>query len=113
MPSKQTSTASRKPAQSSRSTPASSGERDEHYDLISVLYHSLKAADLCAQYADDARNADDEELVAFFDDTRTEHADRAQQAKELLAQRIEGGESELEEEEEEDVGEEEDEDDED
>jgi hypothetical protein len=96
MPSKQTSTgaAGRKARPGSRAGAvrgvAATGERDEHYDLISVLYHSLQGAATCAQYANDARNADDDDLMAFFEESRAEYADRSQRAKELLASRLEG-----------------------
>jgi hypothetical protein len=30
------------------------GTRDEHYDLISTLYHALKGAEACDAYALDA-----------------------------------------------------------
>jgi hypothetical protein len=67
------------------------GERDEHYDIISVLYHSLQGAETCEQYISDARNARDQELLSFFEETRAEYAARAAQAKEMLATRLEGG----------------------
>ncbi len=91
--------------------PSSTGERDEQYDLISVLYHALKGAETISRYIDDAREADDEELADFLTETKDEYAARAEKAKRLLANRLEAGSSEEEEEEEED--EEEDEEDED
>ena len=42
------------------------GTRDEHYALISVLYHALHGAENCAMYAVDAEAAGDERLGAFF-----------------------------------------------
>src|SRR5262245_60124545 len=52
-----------KSAAASRSSkvPAESevSERDISYDLISVLYHSLKGAELCAKFIDDAEAAGD------------------------------------------------------
>ncbi|HYQ31486.1 MAG TPA: hypothetical protein VER04_29850, partial [Polyangiaceae bacterium] len=36
-------------------------ESDENYDLVSVLYHCLKAADACTQYVADAEDAGDDE----------------------------------------------------
>ncbi len=30
------------------------GTRDEHYDLVSVLYHAVHGADNCERYAHDA-----------------------------------------------------------
>ncbi len=48
-------------------------ETDENYDLVSVLYHCLKAADACAQYIVDAEDAGDEELTEFFESARQQH----------------------------------------
>ena len=42
------------------------GTRDEHFDLVSVLYHALQGADACGRYAADAEAAGDERLAAFF-----------------------------------------------
>lgn len=124
MPSKQTSSAAnRKPAQSARSGAAArstsgtsgTGQRDEHYDLVSVLYHALQGAETCGQYLEDARRAGDRELVSFFEETRAEQVDRAAEAKQLLAARIEvdSESEELEEDEDEDELEEEEDEDED
>src|ERR687890_538585 len=46
------------------------GTRDEHYDLISALYHALKGADACASHALDAGAAGRTELVEFFRDAQ-------------------------------------------
>ncbi len=40
------------------------GTRDEHYNLVSVLYHALNGADTCNRYALDAEAAGDERLAA-------------------------------------------------
>lgn len=50
-------------------------ESDENYDLLSVLYHCLKAADACSQYVADAEDAGDEELVEFFESARQAQID--------------------------------------
>ena len=42
------------------------GTRDEHYNLISVLYHALNGADTCDRYALDAETAGDERLAAVL-----------------------------------------------
>src|SRR3954466_12702557 len=63
-------------------------ETDENYDLVSVLYHCLKAADAYTQYAADAEDAGDDELVEFFDEARQVQNRLAIQARELLAQRL-------------------------
>lgn len=65
-----------------------SGERDEQYNLISVLYHGLQGADQGAIYAEDADDTGDEELAEFFRAVGAQHADIAKQAKQLLLQRL-------------------------
>jgi hypothetical protein len=60
------------------------GTRDEHYNLISVLYHALHGAENCDRYASDAEIAGDERLVAFFREAQTMHTQVAERAKGLL-----------------------------
>lgn len=99
--------AARSPGQSSppsgslRDTEAMSGERDATYDVISVLYHALQGAETCGRYLRDAEQAGDEELAEFFEETRAEYVERAAQAKQLLATRLEEEEEEEEEDEDE------------
>ena len=63
-------------------------ETDENYDLVSVLYHCLKAADACTQYIADAEDAGDDELVDFFESARQVQNRLAREARELLAERM-------------------------
>ena len=60
------------------------GTRDEHYDLISVLYRALHGADNCDHYALDAEAAGDERLAAFFREAQGAQMLLAERAKELL-----------------------------
>lgn len=60
------------------------GTRDEHYNLVSVLYHALNAADTCERYALDAEVAGDEGLAAFFRETRALQTSVAEAAKQRL-----------------------------
>jgi len=60
------------------------GTRDEHYDLISVLYHALHGADNCNTYALDAEAAGDERLAAFFREASVMQTQLADRAKGLL-----------------------------
>ncbi len=60
------------------------GTKDEHYNLISVLYHALHGAENCAHYAADAEVAGDERLAAFFRETQVMHTQMAERAKGLL-----------------------------
>jgi hypothetical protein len=63
-------------------------ETDENYDLVSVLYHCLKAADACTQYIVDAEDAGDDELAEFFESARKQQNRLAAEARELLGQRL-------------------------
>ena len=60
------------------------GTRDEHYDLIAVLYHALQGADNCDHYALDAEAAGDERLATFFREAQGAQMLLAERAKELL-----------------------------
>ena len=62
----------------------STGTRDEHYNLVSVLYHALSGADSCDRYALDAEAAGDERLAAFFRETQAMQTQIAERAKGLL-----------------------------
>jgi hypothetical protein len=80
--------------QSSKSTPPEgqarpSAERDENYDLISVLYHTLQGADTIGRYIEDAREAEDDELLEFLRQAQATYAKLGSRAKTLLAARLE------------------------
>jgi hypothetical protein len=60
------------------------GTRDEHYNLISVLYHALHGAENCDRYAADAEVAGDERLAAFFREAQVMQTQLAERAKGLL-----------------------------
>jgi hypothetical protein len=60
------------------------GTRDEHYDLITVLYHALQGAETDEEYALDAEAAGDEQLASFFREAQDTHRHLAERAKELL-----------------------------
>ena len=79
------------PRMSSRSSAlkdSGTAETDENYDLVSVLYHCLKAADACSQYVADAEDAGDDELVDFFESARKLQNRLAREARALLAERM-------------------------
>lgn len=63
--------------------------RDKNYDLISVLYHALQGAETLTSYIADAERANDEELRGFLQDTEQRYRAVANQAKKLLAGRLE------------------------
>lgn len=71
---------------------AQTGTRDEHYNLISALYHLLKGASNAEQYIADAEEAGDQELAQFFRDWQEEQRNLAERAKNLLGGKILGGE---------------------
>lgn len=61
---------------------------DKHYDLISVLYHALQGAQICAQYAEDAGREGDQELARFFEQVQQSQLACAQKARQLLGPRL-------------------------
>jgi hypothetical protein len=71
-----------------REVESATGERDENYNLVSALYHALQGAETTIQYQKDAERRGDEQLAQFFQETRDGYAEFAQQAKQLLAQRL-------------------------
>ena len=64
------------------------GTRDEHYNVISVLYHALQGADTCATYLQDAERAGDQDLVQFFREAQGAYRQLADRGKTLLRQRL-------------------------
>ncbi len=60
------------------------GTKDEHYNLISVLYHALHGADNCDHYALDVEASGDERLAAFFREAQAAQVQIAERGKELL-----------------------------
>ena len=62
----------------------STGTRDEHYNLVSVLYHALHGAENCGIYALDAEAAGRDDLATFFREAQVAQAGLAERAKELL-----------------------------
>jgi hypothetical protein len=60
------------------------GTSDEHYNLVSVLYHALHGADNCDHYALDAEASGDERLAAFFREAQAAEVRIAERGKQLL-----------------------------
>jgi len=67
----------------------STGTRDTTYNLISVLYHALQGADTYGQYGNYAGS--DQDLASFFREVQQQEQQRADRAKQLLAQRLQQG----------------------
>jgi hypothetical protein len=59
------------------------------YDLVSVQYHALKAAQAYDKYASDAQGHDD--VQQFFRQCAEQDAERAQRCHDLLRQITGGG----------------------
>ena len=59
------------------------------YDLVSIQYHALKAAEAYAKYLEDAHDHDD--VRAFIEKCRSEDAARAVSCHEFLAQLTKDG----------------------
>ncbi len=64
------------------------GVKDEHYNLVSILYHALQGAETYNTYIRDAEGASDQELAQFFRQVQEEERQRAARAKELLGRRL-------------------------
>ncbi len=64
------------------------GMRDEHYDIVSTLYHALQGADACKQYIKDAESEGDKEAIDFFHEVQQKNRDLADKAKKLLSKRV-------------------------
>lgn len=62
--------------------------RDEHYDIVSTLYHALQGADACKQYIKDAQSEGDKEAIDFFHEVQENNRKLADKAKKLLAKRV-------------------------
>ncbi|MDB5408367.1 MAG: hypothetical protein JWL84_3279 [Rhodospirillales bacterium] len=67
------------------------GTSDPTYNLISVAYHALQGAENYEQYAEDAQEEGDQELIDFFREAQQQSQRCADQAKQLLASRLQGG----------------------
>ena len=64
---------------------------DTTYNLISVLYHTLQGCQTYEQYAQDAEQAQQQEIAQFFRDTARELQRCAERGQPLLAQCLQQG----------------------
>jgi len=62
------------------------GTRDETYNIVSVLYHSLQGAETIQQYKQDASS--DQQLSQFLDQAQNQYRQLADQAKQLLQSKL-------------------------
>ena len=54
------------------------------YDLVSTLYHALKAQQTCEAYILDADEAGQADLSAFFNEVKLDAHKHSERAKQLL-----------------------------
>lgn len=54
------------------------------YDLISIQYHALQAADVYSTYLEDAHSADHREVTEFIEECKRQDEARAIRCHELL-----------------------------
>jgi len=57
-----------------------------YYDLVSVLYHALEAAQTSATYIQDAQQSGNQNLVSFFRQVQQDANNQASRASQLLSQ---------------------------
>ena len=57
---------------------------DKDYNLVSVLYHALQAAETCAKYRQDAESEGSPEVAEFLQRVQEDNTRIAKSAKELL-----------------------------
>jgi arginine utilization protein RocB len=58
------------------------------YNLVSVLYHALQAAETEDMYIRDAEQSGDQDLVQFFRDAKDRNRQVADRAKQLLGRQL-------------------------
>ena len=57
--------------------------KDEHFDIVSVLYHALQGASTCDTYIQDAKEGGDNELTEFFSEAKEHYQKVAERAKQI------------------------------
>lgn len=69
-------------------TNCDTGTKNEQYDLISVVYHTLEGAVTYEQYIQDAKAAGDNELASFYGELKSSNCQIAANAKQSLKNRL-------------------------
>lgn len=64
------------------------GVKDKNYNLIAVLYQSSENVLTVQSYVEDAQRDGDQEAVSFFQEIVENNQKAVQQAKQMLAQRL-------------------------
>ena len=67
---------------------SATGVPNHMFDLVSVLYHALKSGTTNQMYIQDAQQSGDNDLVQFFQQVQQQDKQRAQQAQQLLNQKL-------------------------
>ncbi|MDT7690057.1 MAG: hypothetical protein QOJ70_2514 [Acidobacteriota bacterium] len=75
-------------AQKSDDSQGDTGTRDNTYDLVSIIYHSLQGAETTAMYIADTQQEHCQECGQFFRETKEEYERRADRAKQLLTKHL-------------------------
>jgi hypothetical protein len=66
--------------------PQQTSTGNTYYNLVSVLYHALEAAQTSAAYIQDAEQSGNQQLAQFFRSVQQTANQQADQAKQLLSQ---------------------------
>jgi rubrerythrin len=67
------------------------GTPDVTYNLVSILFHALQGAETYDQFVRDAEQSGDDDMAQFFRKVKAEDEQRAEQAKQILARRLQQG----------------------
>ena len=79
------------PNQGGAATSTATGVSDPTFNLVSILYHALQAAQTYDTYIRDAEQHGDTNMAQFLRQIQMEDRNRAQYAMQLLAQRSSQG----------------------
>ncbi len=61
------------------------------YDLVSIQYHALKAAEAYDKYLEDAHTREHDDVAQFIEQCKAQDADRAVRCHELLRELTKSG----------------------
>jgi hypothetical protein len=70
---------------------STTGMSDPNFNLVSILYHALQAAQTYDTYIRDAEQRGDSTMAQFIRQIQNEDRNRAQYAMQLLVQRVSQG----------------------
>ena len=82
---------SNQPDQGGTAMSSSTGVSNPTFNLVSILYHALQAAQTYDTYIRDAEQHGDNSLAQFLRQIQSEDRNRAQYAMQLLTQRVSQG----------------------